>query len=105
MHMQLREILNDVMIQAEEKGIMVEGDLNIDLDNINPMDTVLVTLAFHVDVLENNGRVPHCEGVRVEVVPEHAVKAVKEMLRAIANEGEDAKPDDGLGGLRPKGWG
>ncbi len=66
--MDVNALVMDLLRQTVQEGNVVEGSDQIDLDTINPEHTVLIQLAFHVDITESGERVPHSDGLRVEVL-------------------------------------
>ena len=65
--MNMKEVLNILMDQAGSEGITREGSMELELTEVNPADTLVATIVFHVDKHHDGPqRRPHLDLIRVE---------------------------------------
>ena len=91
--MDINALIMDLLRQAVQEGKTVEGSQEIDLDSIDPAHSVLIQMGFHVDVTVEGERVPHSDGIRVEI------------FESIIIAEDDISPEQFPGDFRPKGVG
>ena len=89
--MQLNALVAELLIQLDDDGILQQGSKDVDLETIDPNHTVVVEIAFHVDVMKDSSRRPHADELNVRIF--------------VPRPPSPPAPEQFPTGFRPKGFG
>lgn len=65
--MNVRDLVIELIEQTLADGELREGNTEIPIQEIDPLDTVVFSLPFHVDVADTGEKRVHSDGLRVDV--------------------------------------